>query len=462
MGRKAPVSTRTMFRFVAMSAAAALVAVACGGGGTEGAVDPTGVSPSSTGIQTPSRDSADPCSAPLPTDGFALGTAADIPTVGPDGSISTLGSEEAAAILDQLILEDDSMCALDVSPGVQAAIDAVRAAAAQGDRSEVRRLLEQLIRVDLQAAASPIKSLRYSYAPEDRQKSRDSIAAAAEAQAQGENDLGDEAMEQAREHYTNYAETAIPATDDVKALLTIAAEAQLLGLDDIAFDAMEKAKDILEMELEAVADRYEPCTADREEFRELALATAHVQLIGGDSSSGDVLITKSINISIDRANGVPVPECEGQVWSLAMTLDVAEVTFLWDGVFSVSGGEIAGDGIGTLLGSGECVEQGVTIDVFEVTGMFTFGVTGTQTLRDGAEWLTLRVDATEADVELGAEDPRCVAFGELARSFFSLVPPLPGQYYPQGFEIQVADGIGFTDLAMDPYILEVDVALLDE
>ncbi len=180
----------------------------------------------------------------------------------------------------------------------------------------------------------------------------------------------------------------------------------------------------------------------------------------GDYETDRIVVTAQRQAHVAKAYMTVGPP--GQVWSLAMTLDVAEVTFLWDGVFSVSGGKIAGDGIGTLLGSGECVEQGVTIDVFEVTGMFTFEVTGTQALRDGAEWLTLRVDATEANVELGAEDPRCVAFGEIARSFFSLVPPLPGQYYPQGFDIQVADGNGFTDLAMEPYILEVTVTRLDE
>lgn len=178
----------------------------------------------------------------------------------------------------------------------------------------------------------------------------------------------------------------------------------------------------------------------------------------GDYETDRIVITAQRQAHVAKAR--MTVRAPGQLWSLAMTLDVEEVTFLWDGVFSVSGGKIEGDGIGTLLGSGECVENGVTVEVVEVTGMFTFEVSGTQALRDGAEWLTLRVDATEAGVQLGSEDPRCVGFAEIAGTFLSLVPTFPAQYYPQGFDIQVTDGIGFSDLAMDPYILEVDVARL--
>ncbi len=462
MGREVPVSTRAMFR-TAMLVAAALVLVACGGDGTsQSTEDSTESSSAATGVQSQSMD---PCSSPLPTDGFDVGAAAGIPTLDADGNASTLGSEEAAAILDELIVPEDSMCALEVSPGVQEAINAVRAAAGQGDRTEVRRLLEQLIR-DVQAAASPIKSLRYSYAPEDRQKTRDAVAAAAEAQAQGEDDLADEAMDQARDHYTNYAETAIAETDDVKALLTIAAEAQLLGLDDIASDAIEKATEILEKELEEIAGRYDPCAPTREEFRELATATARVQLIGGDSTDGDLLINETIDITIRRANDEPVPECDAERWSLAMTMEVdtgeGDVTFLWDGIFTVTDGEIDGDGIGTLLGSGECVVNDVTEEVFDVTGTFTFMVTGTQVLTGTEERLTLRVNSTEAEVQLDAEGSTCAGLAEIARAFLGSVPTFPALYYPEGFDIQVADGRGTSDVNIEPYLLDVTVARLGE
>lgn len=485
LGRDASGSTRTVLRSrtAKMVAVAALVIAACGGGGTqESTGDPTEPSPAATGIES---RLADPCSGPLPTDRFSLETAAAIPTVGDDGSVSTLGSDGAATILDQLIVSDRSVCALEVSPSVQEVINAVRAASAQGDRSEVRRLLEQLIRVDLAAEASPIGSvlgqriridLRAAVSPlgsvlsigpsQDLQKVRDNLAAAAEAYAQGEDELGDEAMDRAREGFTEYAEGAILATEDVVALLTIAAQAQLLGLDGIAEEAIDKARDLLEKELEAVTDRYEPCTSTPAETRELLVATARVQLIGGDSSEGDSLISASLDIYQRRANDEPVPEC-GSAWSLAMTLVVAGdsgdvITFLWDGVFTVSDGEIDGEGIGTVLGSGQCRVNGSALPVREVTGMFTFEVTGTQVLRDGTEWLTLRVDATEAGIEFSYEDPECALLWDMNRVFLGLVPTFPAQSYPRGFDIQVTDEIGFVELAIEPYILEVEVTQLGE
>jgi len=457
MRRGSSPSTKVILR-TATILAAALVLNACGGDGTpkgaEGSTRP------STDLQ---GQSMDPCSGPLPTEHFDLDAAAEIPTLGADGQASTLGPEEAAIILGELTASADSMCALEVSPRIQEAIEAVRAAAAQGDRDEVRRLLEQLIRVDLQAAGSPIKSFRNSYAPEDRQKSRDASAAAAEAQAQGESDLAEEASEQARQHYTNYATTAIPATDDVGALLTIAAEAQLLGLDDVAFDAIEKATEILEMELEEVAARYNPCRPTREEFRELATATARVQLIGGDASEGEILISETIDISIRRANGETVPECDA-LWSLAMTLDVesdtGDIAFLWDGVFSVTEGEIDGDGVGTLLGTGGCVVNGTTQQVFDVTGAFTFTMTGTFTGTDDDGQLNLRVESTEADVELDAEGSACEVIVDIVRVFLATVPTLPSLYHPEGLNIEVTDGVGASNVPVEPYNLEITVAQL--
>jgi len=452
MGHGVPVSTKAIFR-TALLVAAALVLAACGGGETsEGA----------TGNQS---QSTDPCSGPLPTDGFALDTVADIPTFGDDGSTSTLGADEAEAILDELLDPELSMCSLEVSSGVQEAIDAVRAAAARGDESEVRRLLEQLIRVEIQAAATPIKSLRNFYAPEDRQKARDAAAAAAEAQAQGHNDLAEEAMDQAREHYTNYAATAISATDDVRALLTIAAEAQLFGLDDVASDAIEKAIEILEMELEEITGRYDPCTANAAEFRELAIATARVQLIGGDSSEGDELISRTIEIQIQRANGETVPECDA-VWSLVMTMDVesdaGDVAFVWDGFFSITEGKIEGDGVGTVLGTGECQVNDATVQVFDVTGTFSFTVTGTQTVSGNEERLNLRVKSTEAEVQLDAGDSACAVLVDIVRVFLGSVPTFPELYRPGGIDVQVIDGVGSAEVTFEPYLLEVSVTNLGE
>lgn len=445
----------------AMLVAAALVVVACGGADTpESATASTAALPATTSVQT---DSSDPCSGPLPTDGFAIETAADIPTIGPDGKASTLGVDGAAAILDELLEADGPMCALEVSPGVQAAIGAVRAAALQGDRSEVRRLLEQLIRVDLQAVAPPIKSLRSSFAAGDLQKARDAMAASREAGSQGEDDLAHEAWEQAGEHFTNYANTAIPATDDPEALVSIAKEAGILGLTNVSFEALEKAKEIYEMRLEEVADRYDPCTANRDQFQELARATALVDLIGGDPSSGRVLIRKSIEISEARANGEEHPDCEDPHWVLTMTMHMdtgqGVVTYSWDGDFVVSDGTIDGAGTGSLLGTAECHINGSLVESSDVGGTFTFKVTGTQTATSSGEELVLRVDGENAEVELAPADPTCAGIAEIGRDFLGQVPTFPKLYFPEGFSIQVAGGLAFSEVAMEPYTLQVHVQL---
>ena len=104
----------------------------------------------------------------------------------------------------------------------------------------------------------------------------------------------------------------------------------------------------------------------------------------------------------------------------------------------------------------------VWLEVFDVTGTFMFEVTGTRSLRDETESLNLRVKSAEADVQLGTENPRCGGLAEIAGTFLSLVPTFPAQYYPQGFNIQVANGIGSSSLAVEPYLLVVEVAQLGE
>ena len=440
-----------------MVAVAVMVLGACGGGDTPG--DSTDALPATGGQETRPTDL---CSVPLPTDQLALEAAAGTPAIGDDGSASTLGPDGVATILDQVMVSGVSVCALDVSPHVQAVIDEVRAASARGDRAEVRSLLEQLIRVDLLAAAPPVKSFRGTGAS-SLQKVRDDIAAAAEAYHQGEDDLGDEAMDRAREHFTSYARDAIPGTEDVGVLLTIAAEAQLLGLDEIADDAMDKARDIVERELEAIANRYEPCTATLEETNELVAATALVQMHGGDSESGDALIRRYLEFIVDRANGRPVPECEGY-WAFAMTTDIEDVTFLWDGVFTVRDGRIEGSGDGTLLGSGRCVVTGLGIDYTgpraEVTGTFTFDLAGTTSEEEGAEFFSLLIDSSEAEIEFIFEDPVCGGWVDILRDFLSQVPTFPS-FVPNA-EVQVSDGYGTADLAIDPYIFEMEVTQLGD
>jgi hypothetical protein len=179
--------------------------------------------------------------------------------------------------------------------------------------------------------------------------------------------------------------------------------------------------------------------------------------------------TETIYIRVDYAGFDTVVEGVIEIgggWSLAMSMDVEGVTFLWDGTFLVRGGRVIGSGIGTVVGSGRCVSTGsggtYTGPLADAEGTFTFDVAGSHTAQDDGEWMTLQVRATEADVELSFEDPVCGAFVDIAKTFLNLVPTLPPQVYRDGFQVAIADGVGFADLAIDPYTLRVDVAELGE
>lgn len=150
----------------------------------------------------------------------------------------------------------------------------------------------------------------------------------------------------------------------------------------------------------------------------------------------------------------------GETWTFAMTVDVENVTFLWDGLFVAGGGWLEGTGIGTVLGSGTCVVNGVEGPPAGVAGGFTFDLAGTIEDDDGAEFFSLLIDSTEAEIEFSNEDPRCGGFFDIAGDFLSQVPTFPS--FIPNIEVQVSDGFGIVDLAMDPYIFELEISRLGE
>ena len=454
---------RRLRRLAVWMAAVAFAVVACGGDSESEPIptDGTGPAAASTAPVTVS----DPCAGPLPTSLFELDAAASIATLDAAGEAATLGADGAAAALAELVTFEDTICGLDVSPGVGQALDTIRTAADVGDRDEVRRLLEELIRVDLQAVAPGVSFFRGGGGGGFPQAVRDKMGAAAAAYAQGEDDLGDEAMEEAIEEFAEYAEAAIEsgtdgksllaiaaqaqllglddlaqeamdkattvfegdlgealaAADDIKTLLAIAAQAQLLGLDDLAQEAIDKAAEIAEREMEAVAAGYEPCTAGVEETNALAAATAWVQVLGGDSSSGDVLLAEHIDIAVRRANGEAIPECEAMAfvaespvpgWDGLITVEAHTCNgLIWEGTLAVQATLDAGGGLLAMVGSGT-MSAIIDPDADTGTGPITFSRTvtmdtgagvGTHT-GDATGTFTLTVDrnarAVSADVLL--------------------------------------------------------------
>lgn len=150
----------------------------------------------------------------------------------------------------------------------------------------------------------------------------------------------------------------------------------------------------------------------------------------------------------------------GEFWTFAMTVDVEDVTFLWDGVFAVGGGLIEGSGLGTVLGSGRCQITGsgtnYTGPLAEVSGTFTFDLAGTTGMDEDAEFFELLIDSELAELEFSYEDPNCGAFVDIAREFLKQVPTFP-EFVPN-VVVYVSDGSGTADVAIDPYIFEVEVA----
>ncbi|GBE20679.1 hypothetical protein BMS3Bbin01_00017 [bacterium BMS3Bbin01] len=152
-------------------------------------------------------------------------------------------------------------------------------------------------------------------------------------------------------------------------------------------------------------------------------------------------------------------------WAFAMTLNIEDVTFLWDGVFSVDGGEIDGGGIGTIIGSGQCVWESSDGDyvgpVAQVTGSFTFDTFGTGTLEEDSGTMSLRVESSEAEAEISYEDPNCGALVDLLKDFLRTTPTITNAF-PREFQIEIVDGQGTLTIPQDPYALEIEVSRIGD
>ena len=188
----------------------------------------------------------------------------------------------------------------------------------------------------------------------------------------------------------------------------------------------------MERELEEVAARYQPCTATPAETGELVEATARVQFLGGDSSSGDQLISEYIDIYERRANDDPIPECESlgfsitqpvPKWDGEMGIELHTCDGLtWQGrltvdaTFDSGGGSLAQVGSADLtvtLPSESATRTGpitfsrtVSIAAAEATGSHVGESSGTLTLtvdRDaGTAQAEVALDASMAQIEITA------------------------------------------------------------
>jgi len=177
--------------------------------------------------------------------------------------------------------------------------------------------------------------------------------------------------------------------------------------------------------------------------------------------------TEEILIPVAYAGFEPFAELTiqiGPAWALTMTMDIEDVTFLWDGLFSPGQGLFDGDGIGTIIGEGRCEVTSsagsYTGPIAQVGGTFTFTIEAEHDSDDDGEWFTIEVTSSEAEVDISYEDPACGGFTDIARGFFEIAPTFTNGIRRPGMVVQVTEGFGTIDVPFDPYVLEVEVRQL--
>lgn len=103
---------------------------------------------------------------------------------------------------------------------------------------------------------------------------------------QGYNDEADEYVQKATDAYEKYGyEELALIEDDFKAALAIAAEAMLLGLTELGDDALDKAREIVEEKLNKALDAFQPCTSTESDVDYVDEMFIWGQLLGAESAN---------------------------------------------------------------------------------------------------------------------------------------------------------------------------------
>ncbi len=339
-----PYSIPSRRRWLILVAGLSLVAAACtassesGAGGGE--VSTTLPSVPTTTAGTASSNSSDVgvdelCSESLTIPGLDLGSASQIPTFEGD----PLDEPTARALVDDLIDPRLTFCGLDVSPQAEALIEAADAAFAAGDADEARRLLESLLD-DVEAWGPALyEGILAAGETADTQRVRDLFNAAGAAYRQGNDELGDDLADKARELAIDVATTAAQRSNEPQVLLTAAAQASLLGADDVAQTAIDKALAIVTTDLEALTNGdpnlgtppFDPCTATAEQAEEYTDAAGRVVILGGDDADAARDALEIVRTMYDRMHGYQ--EAADECGNLVFTA-IDEVPG-WDGLIEL-------------------------------------------------------------------------------------------------------------------------------
>lgn len=252
--------------------------------------------------------------------GFAdLDAAAQTPTMNADFSEGRLGLAGAESLMGEFFDPQDTFCGADLEPETQAALAEIDQLIEDGDLAEARQQLEDLLE-DLQAETGAVIRVRASL---PRQLNKEQtyrfvktfLSSAARFQVLGMDDYANEAISEAQETFSKYAEAVLETSTDIKELLTIAAQYQLLGeMEGLDQEAIEKASEFADQKVQNLLSSFNPCEASRDQITEILKALALSQVLGGDSSLTfevqDAFETARRNKQAE-AEGESIPECEG-------------------------------------------------------------------------------------------------------------------------------------------------------
>ena len=262
------------------------------------------------------------CSRGFNLDFVDLNAAAQTPTLNPDFSTGTLGLVGAETLVASFFTPEDTFCGAALPGETQEMLTQIDKLIEDGNVDEARQQLEDLLRDyppqagtngSLGVLASVVRIL-------DKEQTyrfvKTFLISAARFQVLGMEDLANEALDEARDTFSEWAEAAIESTSDIKELLSIAAQYQLLGdMEGLDQDAIERAADLAEKKVLDLLRNFNPCEANQDQITEILQALAMSQALSGyDQGSTEIVLEALETVRKNnkaKAEGKSIPECEG-------------------------------------------------------------------------------------------------------------------------------------------------------
>ena len=338
----------------------------------------------------------------LCSQGFDLGfvdlnAAAQTPSLNPDFSAGTLGLAGAEALVASFFSPADTFCGAELSAETQEKLEQIDQLIEVGNVPEARQQLENLLR-ELQTKTRTTKSAHVlaSLALQLNKEQtyhfvKTFLSSAARFQVLGLEELAQEAIDEAQDTFSDWAEVVLESSTDIKELLGIAAQYQLLGgLESLDQDAIEKAAELAEKKVLDLLSRFNPCEAKEIQIIEILQALAISQALGGGDQASTEMVLQSFEIARRnnkaKAEGESIPECEGAwVVELVGSYSGFEVDFSvrscdgvnWEGEHTHKGSMLGGVAIIDLAAMFNFAIPDAGASTTISSGVVTYDATGT-------------------------------------------------------------------------------------